>query len=448
VAQSAALDSLSYTTDLMLQSNTGAVTVSRRYLPLRIALPNSRHSLETVFATMLVPAGLLSTNITFGLPVPETMPFVFLAVGIAYLLVRRSIQLQGAAIAALIIGGYGFMGVLGYAPFDGVRVLTGAAVFLVALQLCAHRAIVSRACEVSIYILIALRLISLVAPGPMIALYDVLGLRYAALNGGAGAILFAEPSYLASAVFAMWAIAKSGRQEAQTKFSKLDLYAALTLVLSGSASAALYACAGIAILVRDRWRPILAFGLSLAVVTMSFAAFEATRIGGFVKAAGSLAEQTSIEDAVSAFSLLDPSAAFRLSMGFVAISAGLREPFGHLRLEMSGDTDYVESIDTYGVLSSNQLIDEFYGNLVANSVPLQMLYFGGFPMLIVLMVVVFIAAWRLWRSRKRDANYLLVLVALASGCLVQSVMNSPFFYMAIAFGLGATARTGHAVSSK
>jgi hypothetical protein len=432
----------------MLESNTGAVAVDRRRLTLRIALPNARHSVESVFATMLVPAGLLSTNITLGLPLPETMPFVFLAVAIAYLLVRRSIQVQGAAIAALIVGTYGFVGVLGYAPFDGVRVLTGAAVFLVALQLCAHRALVSRACEVSIYILFAVRLISLVAPGPMIALYDVLGLRYAALNGGAGAILFAEPSYLASAVFAMWAIAKSGRQEARTKVSNFDLCAALILVLSGSASAALYAFVGIAVLVRDRWGPILAFGLSLAVVAVSFAAFEDTRIGGFVKAATSLAEQTSMEDAVSAFSLLDPSAAFRLSMGFVAISAGLREPLGHLRLEMSGDTTYVESIDTYGVLSSNQLIDEFYGNLLANSVPLQMLYFGGFPMFVVMMVVVLIALWRLWRSRRRDANYLLIVVAIASGCLVQSVMNSPFFYMAIAYGLGANTRAANSVPRK
>lgn len=132
-------------------------------------------------------------------------------------------------------------------------------------------------------------------------------------------------------------------------------------------------------------------------------------------------------------------------MGFVAVSAGLREPLGHLRLEMSADTAYVESIDRYGVVSSNQLIDEFYGNLLANTVPLQMLYFGGFPMFIVMIVVVMLALWRLWRSRKVDANYLLVAVSILSGTVVQSVMNSPFFYLAIAFGLGANtvaAKTG------
>lgn len=422
----------------MLESNTAAIAVGRRRLSLRIALPRARYPLETVFATMLVPAGLLSTNVTLGLPIPETMPFLFLAVGVAYLLMRRSIQLQGAAIAALIIAAYGFAGVLGYAPFDGVRVITGATVLLIALQLCAHRELVSRACEVSIYILVVLRLSSLFAPQVMVAFYDVLGLRYAALNGGVGAILFAEPSYLASAVFVMWAIAKSGKQESQTHFSMFDLCAVLVLVLSGSASAALYAVAGIVILVRDRWRSIMAFGMCVVVVVISFAAFEHTRIGGFVHAAGSLVGQASLEDAITAFSLLDPSAAFRLSMGFVAISSALREPLGHLRLEMSRDTAYVESIDTYGVLSSNQLIDEFYGNLLANSVPLQMLYFGGFVMFIVIMVVVLVSARRLWRSRKSDVNYLMILVALAFGCLVQSVMNSPFFYLAIAYGLSAT----------
>lgn len=263
----------------MLESKkTDVLAIDRWRLPLRIRLPRARYSVESVFAMMLVPAGLLSTNFTLNLPLPETTPFVFLAVGGAYLLVRRSIQVQRAAIAALVVGVYGFIGVLGYAPFDGVRVLAGAAVFLVALQLCSHRGLVSRACEVSIYILITLRLISFLIPAPMIALYDALGLRYAALNGGAGAILFAEPSYLASAVFAMWAIAKSGRHEAQSSFTRFDLCAVLVLVLSGSASAALYAFAGIGVLVRHRWRAFLGFGLALAFIILSFSAFEDTRI--------------------------------------------------------------------------------------------------------------------------------------------------------------------------
>jgi hypothetical protein len=414
------------------------------YAELPLASRDLRISARQIFSYVLFPLALLSTNITLGLPVPETMPVAFLAAGVAYIAFTHAIQVPRVAIVTLIIGLYGFVGILGYVPLDGLRVLMAAVVFMMAIQLCTNGSIVSRACEVSIYILTILRLISLILPGPMIALYEVLGLRYAMVNEGAGAILFAEPSYLASAVFAMWAIAKSERKELRTKVSRFDLCCALILVLSGSASAALYALVGVAILVRNRWRPILSFSLSLAVLAMSFAAFEETRIGGFVKAGASLAEQTSVEDAMRTFSIVDPSAGFRLSMGYVAISAGLREPLGHLRLEMSRDTAYVESIDAHGVLSSNKLIDEFYGNLLANTVPLQMLYFGGFPMCIALMVVVLIALWRLWRSRRHDVNYLLVVVAIASGCLVQSVMNSPFFYLAIAYGLGATARAADA----
>ena len=45
--------------------------------------------------------------------------------------------------------------------------------------------------------------------GPEARLFEAM--RYATLNGGVGAILFAEPSYLASGVFTLWAIARSGK---------------------------------------------------------------------------------------------------------------------------------------------------------------------------------------------------------------------------------------------
>jgi hypothetical protein len=397
-----------------------------------------------IFGCLLLPLGLLSTNITLRLPIPETMPLAFLAVGLAYVWFRRSIQIPSAAIVVVIVGAYGFAGILGYEPLDGLRVLTAAAVFLIAFQLCADRLLVSRACEVSIYVLTGFRALSIIAPAPMATLYEVLGLRSADLYGGGVAILFQEPSYLASAVLAMWAIAKSGRQESRLEFSTVDVCSVAILLLSGSVSAALYGVAGVAILVRNRWLPIAVFCLSLVAVAASFAAFENTRLGAFLNAASNLAEHSTIEDAVVAFSLLDPSASYRMSMGFVAVSAGLREPLGHLQLDMSRDTAYVESLDEYGVLSSNQLIDDFFGNLQANSVPLQMLYFGGIPLLVALMVVVCTALWRLWRSRKCDANYLLVIASIVSGCAIQSLMTSPFLYLAIAWGLGTNANRSHA----
>lgn len=395
---------------------------------------------STIFGCLLLPIGLLSTNITLNLPIPETMPLAFLAVGLAYVWFRRSIQIPNAAIVVVIVGAYGFAGILGYEPLDGLRVLTAAAVFLIAFQLCADRLLVSRACEVSIYVLTGFRALSIIAPAPIASFYEVLGLRSADLYGGGVAILFQEPSYLATAVFSMWAIAKSGRQESRLEFSMVDVCSVAILLLSGSVSAALYGVAGVAILVRNRWLPIAVLCLSLVAVAASFAAFENTRLGAFLNAVSNLAEHSTIEDAVVAFSLLDPSASYRMSMGFVAVSAGLREPLGHMQLDMSRDTAYVESLDEYGVLSSNKLIDDFFGNLQANSVPLQMLYFGGIPLFLVVMMVACKALWRLWQSRRRDANYLLVIAAIASGCVVQSVMTSPFLYLALAWGLSAYVR--------
>lgn len=397
--------------------------------------------ISKIFACVLVPAGLLSTNITLGLPLPETMPVAFLMVGMAYVWFRRSIQLSKTLIAAVLIAAYGFVGILGYAPFDGLRILMGAAVFFVALQLCTDRNLVSRACKISIYVLTLFRALTLVAPAPMISLYEVLGLRSAALGGGGLAILFQEPSYLASAVLAMWAIAKSGKQESRLGFSAVDMCSVAILLLSGSVSAALYGVAGVAILVRDRWWPIVIF-CSVLVAAIGFAAFESSRVGIFIAAVENVAEYSTLEDAIQGFSILDPSAAYRLSMGFVAVTAGLRQPLGHFQLEMSRDTEYVESVDKYGILSSNELVDAFFGNFQANSVPLQMLYFGGFPLFIAMMIVVFVSIWRLWRSRKRDSNYLLVIAAIVSGCLIQSLMTSPFLYLAIAYGLGADTRVG------
>ncbi len=394
-----------------------------------------------IFACVLIPFGLLSINLRLGLPVPETMPLVFATVGIAFLWLRRAIMLSRSMLLVLLIATYGYLGILGFAPIDGLRVLTAAAVLFFALQLCAERNMVTRACELSIYVLTVFRVGSFIAPGPMRTLYEVLGLRSVDLYGGGGvAILFQEPSYLASAVFTMWAIAKSGRQEVRLRFAPVDVCSIAILLLSGSASAALYGLVGAAILVRNRWLPIAVFSLCLAFAAVSSALFEDSRIGGFVNAAASVAEHSTLEDAVLGFSLLDPSAAYRLSMAFVAVSAGLREPLGHLQLEMSRDTAYVESVDEYGVLSSNELVDAFFGNLQANSVPFQLLYFGGIPLFAAMMIVVAIAVWRLWRSRRHDVNYLLVIAALGSGCLIQSLMTSPFLYLALAFGL--TANTG------
>src|SRR5262245_58931588 len=99
-----------------------------------------------ISACVLVPFGLLSINLRLGLPIPETMPLLFLVAGVAFLWLRRVIVLSRSLLLVLLIATYGYVGILGVAPFDGLRVLAAAAVLFFALQLCTDRNMITRAC--------------------------------------------------------------------------------------------------------------------------------------------------------------------------------------------------------------------------------------------------------------------------------------------------------------
>lgn len=392
-------------------------------------------SLGVLFAVLLVPAALLTTNLSFGLPIAETMPLLFIGVGVLFVLAKGQLSWQLSSLIPVVILAFGLFGIFGQSPMDGLRLATAAIVFFMALQLGVEGNILGRGCAITLYILFSLRVVSVFIPEQMAAFYAMLGLRAAHLYGGGVAILFAEPSYLASAAFAMWGIAKCSEQQTRYQFKLVDVCAISVLMLSGSVSALAYAVCGVVILLRHR-PVILACGFALGVSTFGLLlALEGNRLSVFANAAVAMFSYGTLEDAVSAFVAVDPSASFRLAMAVLAITSAFRAPMGHFEFEMSRDLNVTAASDRLGLYRGNELLDSLVGNLQPNTVPFQLMYYGGWPLVAVFFAGVVVAIARLYSSRKSDDAYPLVIAALLSGCVFQSVLTSPFFYLSIAFSL-------------
>jgi hypothetical protein len=249
-------------------------------------------------------------------------------------------------------------------------------------------------------------------------------------DGGA-AVLFAEPSYLASAVLAFWAVGRMGLAQTKSHLQALDFCAVALLFLSFSASAAGYALVGMLICLRRR--PLLlasAGAVALGLFSWLVAA-EGTRVRTLVEAIVALVR----EGGISAFVLIDPSTTVRMSTTFLAFVAALDAPFGQFRLEMTHLLGLASQMDSLGVITGNPLLEEFSGNLQGNTLLLQLLVYGGWPLFLVLAFPAWLAAVRLWKLRRVEPSSLLVLAALATGCLVQSQMTSPILSLCIIVGL-------------
>jgi hypothetical protein len=388
-----------------------------------------RIPITLLWSTLLIPFGLLTTNITFGLPIPETVPLAFVLVGGLLIVSRGHLRHPALLCVPLTMAAYGAFGMLTSRPVDGVRIMASATIFLIATQL--TLASLPKACRISVYVLVVLRAMSLVFPGPIAAFYGALGLRGAEVYDGGASVLFAEPSYLASAVFVMWAVGRMGMVRTKSHLHALDICAAALLLLSFSASAAAYALFGMLICLRQRPLLLASAGAAALGLFSWLVAAEGTRVRVLIEAVMALIR----EGGISAFVLIDPSATMRVSTTFLAIVAAIDAPFGQFRLEMTHLLGLASQMDSWGVVTDNPLLQIFAGNLQGNTVLLQFLLYGGWPLFLVLAFPAWLAAVRLWKLRRVEPASVLVLVALASGCLVQSQLTSPFLYLCIMVGL-------------
>jgi hypothetical protein len=386
-------------------------------------------AITLLWSTLLLPFGLLTTNITFGLPIPETVPLVFVLVGGLLIACRGQLRHPALLCVPLIMAAYGAFGMLTARPLDGVRIMGSAIVLVITTQL--TLASLPKACRISVYVLVVLRALSLVFPGPIAGFYGLLGLRGAEVYDGGASVLFAEPSYLASAVFSLWAVGRMGMAQTKSHLHALDLCAAALLLLSFSASAAAYALLGMLICLRKRPLLLASAGAAAAGLFSWLVAAEGTRVHRLVEAIWALIQ----EGGISAFVLIDPSTTLRMSTTFLAIVAAIDAPFGQFRLEMTHLIGLASQMDTLGVITGNPLLNDFSGNLQGNTVLLQLLLYGGWPLFLVLAFPAWLAAFRLWKLRRIEPSSVLVLAALASGCLVQSLLTSPFLFLCILVGL-------------
>jgi hypothetical protein len=395
-----------------------------------------------LWTTVMLPFALLTTNITLGLPVPETLPLVFAAIGLL-LAWRRGVLLHPALLVLpCVLLFYGVLGLGGVRPVDGIRIVTAGIVLLTAAQLYPEGGI-AKSCRIAIYALLVLRVVSLVIPGPMTSLYTVLGLRAADAYGGGAGVLFQEPSYLASAVFSMWGIARMGEEtEPGGHPVRIDLACILLLLLSFSGSAALYAVVGATIVMRRRPMTLASVGLVLGAAFVFLLATQGSRLRLLFDAVSAIFENGGI----TAFMRMDSSSAHRLSMTVLSLVVASDSPFGILHLEMSDRAVAAVPEDPTGVLAVSQTLLGFFGNLQPNSIPLQMLVYGGWPLFAAFMILVLHAFHSLWRMRRRSVGSLVVAASLLFACVVQSTLTSPFPYMCIAVALYWQQRRGLSVA--
>jgi hypothetical protein len=385
-----------------------------------------------LFRVLVVPSALLSTNVTFGLPLPETFALAFLFAGGAWLLIRGELRATRFLWFPLVLFAYGLFG-LGFGDLvDSFRIVTAAAIALFALQLGVERTL-PQSCRIVVYVLLALRLGSLVVPGPFVALYQVLGLRSAEIYGGGAAILFAEPSYLATAVLACWAI---GRQDDATDargFSLFDVAAIAVLVMSFSASAALYALIGTAIVIRSL-KVIVLIGAGLLLMATSLLALQFNRLLVFVEAAMSIVQSGNL----LTFVAIDQSAAWRLTSTVLAWTSAQEFPFGQFQLDLASVLTRAETNDTLGVVANNPLTYDFQRNLQGVTVTTQLLTFGGWPLLLAFLGLTVWTLYSLLRGSGNPRHRLLITAAIVLGVFLQSQLTSPFLYLCLAAALSST----------
>lgn len=382
---------------------------------------------------MLLAAALLTTNITFGLIEIETVPTLFLLFGAATVLARGAlVHARMLAVAGAMLL-YALVGVFAGDALDSIRLVSAALVFVTALQLTDLR-MLAAACRASIVVLLALRLLSLAFPEPFTVFYESLGLRGIEYYGGTASVLFAEPSYLATAVFAMWAIGRMGLAlPRRTRIGWLDYASAALLLLSFSVWGAIDLAVGALIVLRKR--PLLLGGIAAAIATALVIVFASEeipgRLGVFVEAISIAVASGSFID----FVMLDPSAGHRLVQAYLAVSSALAAPFGELSFELTPVLVTDASHWSRSIFGGPVVALQLLGQLYANTVPLQLLVFGGFPLFAIFMVPVVLAIARLWRLRRVNDTALLVLASVVFGCIGQSLLNSPFLYLCIAVGL-------------
>ena len=387
--------------------------------------------LSQISATLLLPLGLLTTNITLGLTSTETVPVLFVGMGILLALLRKSLPADWMLLGALGAFCYGIVGLLGPSPTDGLRMCAASLTMIAASQFCSLHGL-SRAARISIGVLAALRLISLAFPAFTASFYVWLGLRGAGVYDGGAQILYAEPSYLASAIIALWAMARLEPDiDGYRGFRRIDAVAIAILVMSNSASAALYAVVGALIVLRNRPSVLLA-AVTFAVTTaVTLILASNSRVGILFDALSNL----SGEAGFSAFARIDPSTATRLGLTAMSVLSAISYPFGRLQLDMTDMFSTALRQDMTGLVSGNSLLVQLLGNLQPNTVPLQWLVYGGLPLFGLLLLLLLIAGHRAWSMRSECFASPLLVAALVAGALVQSVLTSPFLYMCIAAGL-------------
>jgi hypothetical protein len=390
-------------------------------------------SVQRLFALFLLPAGLLTTNITLGLVETETVPVLFLLGGLSLILIRGRLDHPPILLLCGLMVAYGFVGIFTGHMVDGVKVAAAAFVVLIATQM-GPQEMLSFACRVSLWVLFTLRLVSLAAPDQFATFYGLLGLRGAETYGGTAAILFSEPSYLATAVFALWGIGRMGLPAHHSgRLGWFDFAAILVLALSFSVWAAIDLLLGLIIILRRRPFRILATGTALVAIGIAAHSLELTpgRLEIFLQAGAVVFESGQLLE----LALLDPSAAHRLVQSYLALMAAAESPFGRLDLELTPILMAHGSFWSLPISGGNLVALQVLGRIYASTVPLQLLIYGGLPLFAAFMVVVGVSVYRLWRLRAMNDGALIVIANIGFGCIGQSVLNSPFLYLCIAIGL-------------
>lgn len=392
-------------------------------------------SVRHVFAVVALPLALLTTNVTLGLTSTETVPVIFVLVGCCYVVVRGTIREAPMMLVAALLVAYGLGGAISGSAIDGLKIVGAGFVFFAAMQL-APWAETSRACRIAIAILFALRVASLAVPSAFVQLYQMLGLRGADYYGGTAAILFAEPSYLATAVLCLWGIGRMGLPAGQQiKLTMLDYAAIIVLGLSFSVWGILAIAVGLPLILRRSLvKLVVTAGLAVAVGVVANAMdLTPGRVQLFLTAIVNVVQSGYLFE----FATLDPSATHRIVQTYLALTSALSAPLGRFGLELT--PVLLQNADwSLPIFGSSPVVLQLIGNLYANTVPLQLLVFGGIPLFSAFMIPAALASIRLWRARNDNQSSLIVLAAIVFGCFGQSITTSPFLYLAIASGLAWT----------
>jgi hypothetical protein len=91
--------------------------------------------------------------------------------------------------------------------------------------------------------------------------------------------------------------------------------------------------------------------------------------------------------------------------------------------------------DALGVVVNNPLTYEFQRNLQGTTIALQLLTFGGWPLLAGFLSVCGAAIASLWRRGGFVDDRVLLIAAILCSVLIQSQLTSPFLYLCLAVAL-------------